>query len=142
MRLLRSSVRMRRSPVSKRELNCWKQRSNMLSDSVWTLFSHGRLCGLRKTYGFSMELNESQKKAVSHFEGPMMVLAGPGSGKTRVITHRVRFLIEQKGIDPSNILVITFTRRLPWRCASVISRWHRHTVHRYLSVLHSFFSLF
>lgn len=40
----------------------------------------------------------------------MMVLAGPGSGKTRVITHRVRFLIEQKGIDPSNILVITFTR--------------------------------
>ena len=57
-----------------------------------------------------MELNESQKKAVSHFEGPMMVLAGPGSGRTRVITHRVRFLIEQKGIDPSNILVITFTR--------------------------------
>ena len=57
-----------------------------------------------------MELNEAQKKAVSHFEGPMMVLAGPGSGKTRVITHRVRFLIEKKGVDPSNILVITFTK--------------------------------
>lgn len=57
-----------------------------------------------------MELNEEQKKAVSHFEGPMMVLAGPGSGKTRVITHRVRFLVEEKKIDPSNILVITFTK--------------------------------
>lgn len=57
-----------------------------------------------------MELNEAQKNAVSHFEGPMMVLAGPGSGKTRVITHRVRFLIDEKGISPSNILVITFTK--------------------------------
>lgn len=57
-----------------------------------------------------MELNEEQKKAVSHFEGPMMVLAGPGSGKTRVITHRVRFLVEEMGINPSNILVITFTK--------------------------------
>ena len=57
-----------------------------------------------------MELNDAQKKAVSHFEGPMMVLAGPGSGKTRVITHRVRFLIEEKGVNPSNILVITFTK--------------------------------
>ena len=57
-----------------------------------------------------MELNDSQKIAVSHFEGPMMVLAGPGSGKTRVITHRVRFLIEEKHVDPSNILVITFTK--------------------------------
>lgn len=58
----------------------------------------------------TMELNEAQKKAVSHFQGPMMVLAGPGSGKTRVITHRVRYLIEEKGINPSNILVITFTK--------------------------------
>lgn len=57
-----------------------------------------------------MELNKAQEKAVSHFQGPMMVLAGPGSGKTRVITHRVRYLIEEKGIHPSNILVITFTK--------------------------------
>ncbi len=57
-----------------------------------------------------MELNEAQKVAVTHFQGPMMVLAGPGSGKTRVITHRVRYLIEEKGVNPSNILVITFTK--------------------------------
>ncbi len=57
-----------------------------------------------------MELNDAQKIAVTHFQGPMMVLAGPGSGKTRVITHRVRYLIEEKGIKPSNILVITFTK--------------------------------
>ncbi|WP_193774552.1 ATP-dependent helicase [Vallitalea guaymasensis] len=56
------------------------------------------------------ELNNSQKQAVTHNEGPMMVLAGPGSGKTMVITHRVINLIEELKVDPSNILVITFTK--------------------------------
>ena len=54
--------------------------------------------------------NSEQRKAICHGEGPAMVLAGPGSGKTLVITYRVRWLIEQKKIHPSNILVITFTR--------------------------------
>lgn len=56
------------------------------------------------------EFNEEQKKAIMHKEGPAMVLAGPGSGKTLVITYRVKWMIEQEGIHPSNILVITFTR--------------------------------
>lgn len=58
----------------------------------------------------SAEFNDEQKKAITHKEGPAMVLAGPGSGKTLVITYRVKWLIEQAGIHPSHILVITFTR--------------------------------
>ncbi len=55
-------------------------------------------------------LNPAQQQAVRHFQGPMMVLAGPGSGKTRVITHRVCHLISERGVNPANILVITFTK--------------------------------
>ena len=58
----------------------------------------------------SAEFNEEQKKAITHKDGPAMVLAGPGSGKTLVITYRVKWLIEQAGVHPSHILVITFTR--------------------------------
>ncbi len=57
-----------------------------------------------------MGLNEKQKEAVDHFSGPCMVLAGPGSGKTTVISERIRKLIFDHGVDPSQILVITFTR--------------------------------
>ena len=55
-------------------------------------------------------LNESQEQAIKHYQGPAMILAGPGSGKTRVITYRTKNLIEQYGVDPSSILVITFTK--------------------------------
>lgn len=57
-----------------------------------------------------MEFNNSQSKAVLHKDGPMLVLAGPGSGKTTVITQRTKNLITQYGVDPAHILVITFTR--------------------------------
>lgn len=52
----------------------------------------------------------AQKRAVNHYKGPCLVLAGPGSGKTTVITHRTKNLIEKFGVNPSNILVITFTK--------------------------------
>ena len=55
-------------------------------------------------------LSQAQKKAVTHKDGPMMVLAGPGSGKTLVITKRVQYLIGHYKVQPEHILVITFTR--------------------------------
>lgn len=57
-----------------------------------------------------MTLSKEQIQAINHNEGPLMVLAGPGSGKTLVITHRTKNLIEQYGVNPNRILVITFTK--------------------------------
>ena len=57
-----------------------------------------------------MAFTQAQKEAIEHFQGPAMILAGPGSGKTTVITYRTRYLIEHYGIHPGNILVVTFTR--------------------------------
>lgn len=56
------------------------------------------------------ELNEEQRIAVSHFAGPMLVLAGPGSGKTYTITERIKRLVNEHDVAPGNILVITFTK--------------------------------
>ena len=62
-------------------------------------------------YKLLNSLNENQKIAATHIDGPMLILAGAGSGKTKTITSRLAYLIGEVGIDPLNTLTLTFTNK-------------------------------
>jgi len=99
-------------------------RYGTTSDMQYPLFSDNTVPGDKGSAGRA-DLNEAQLEAVTHGSGPLLVIAGAGSGKTRTLVHRVAYLIEQ-GVPPESVLLLTFTRRaaqeMIWRAGQISSQ--------------------
>ena len=88
------------------------------------------------------QLNESQRDAVKYCDGASLVIAGAGSGKTRVLTYKIAYLMQEKGLNPWNILALTFTNKAAREMKERIARLVGHEQARYLQMgtFHSVFS--
>lgn len=88
------------------------------------------------------DLNEQQRNAVTHTEGPVLILAGAGSGKTRVLTYRAAYLVQHKDIPPTQILMVTFTNKaageMKERIEALLTRTGSSAATPYASTFHSF----
>jgi len=82
-------------------------------------------------------LNEPQREACTHGEGPMLIVAGPGSGKTRVITHRIAWLVTERGVHPGEILAITFTNKAAREMRERVERTLPGVKHVWISTFHA-----
>ena len=82
-------------------------------------------------------LNEQQREAVFHTEGPLLILAGAGAGKTRVLTHRVAYLIEEQGVAPYNIMAITFTNKAAQEMKDRVSAMVDYSESVWIATFHS-----
>ena len=82
-------------------------------------------------------LNEPQRQAVVHAEGPLLILAGPGSGKTRVVTHRIAWLVRERAVRPTEILAITFTNKAAREMRERVERLLPGVTGMWVSTFHS-----
>ncbi len=87
---------------------------------------------------FLNDLNEEQKKAVLKTDGPMIIIAGAGSGKTRVLTYKVIYLIKEKKVDPQNILMLTFTNKAGNEMKERIQKLLKGTHLGFIGTFHAF----
>ena len=85
-------------------------------------------------------MNTQQQEGIQAVDGPVLLLAGAGSGKTRVVTHRIAYLIEQRGVSPDNILAVTFTNKAAKEMAERVDKiiGHSSLARPTLSTFHSF----